>query len=298
MMSRHKRNHINGSKQQHHHSASHNTPSRHDMLSFRNSDLFEHSLHPHDRLNNQRHRRDLSKCLGTHKQRRRLSIGCSRDDIVEVHPQCSEAGDEGTEICFFSTCRWRRCSSLGLIRLGAKKEILKEVLREKVLKSHFLFHFHNFPISCSIMAPTLPSDFSVQSFLTQHKKKKTFLSLQVAFLGSRATLGMTFVISFAFHSLTLFVLIHYPEYVCHGSWTENDTTFIIARHAGTKHGVCISFKPSTTDSTAAQLIVGDSCYRETMSSEIPEHHLISNVTGVVREYYQTSSTISSSSGVF
>lgn len=92
---------------------------------------------------------------------------------------------------------------------------------------------------------------------------------------------MTFVISFA---LFLF-LSNNPEYVCHGSWTENDTTFIIARHAGTKHGVCISFKPSTTDSTTAQLIVGDSCYRETMSSEIPEHHLISNVTGIVREYF-------------
>lgn len=98
-----------------------------------------------------------------------------------------------------------------------------------------------------------------------------------------ATKRMTFVISFDLFSL--FVLIHYPEYVCHGSWTENDTTFIIARHAGTKHGVCISFKPSTTDSTAAQLIVGDSCYRETMSPEIPEHHLISNVTGIVREYF-------------
>ncbi|CRK89429.1 CLUMA_CG003178, isoform A [Clunio marinus] len=169
MMSRHKRNHINGSKQHHH-----NAPTRHDVLSFRNADMFEHNLHPYDRLNNQRHRRDLSKCMGAHKQRRRLSIGCSRDDIVEVHPQCSEAGDE--------------------------------------------------------------------------------------------------------------------EYVCHGSWTENDTTFIIARHAGTKHGVCISFKPSTTDSTAAQLIVGDSCYRETMSSEIPEHHLISNVTGIVRKCGDTSSS--------
>jgi hypothetical protein len=96
---------------------------------------------------------------------------------------------------------------------------------------------------------------------------------------------MTFVISFA-STFPLTVLVHYPtEYVCHGSWTENDTTFIIARHAGTKHGVCISFKPSSTDSTAAQLIVGDSCYRETMSSEIPEHHLISNVTGIVREYF-------------
>lgn len=107
MMSRHKRNHINGSKQ-HHHSAAHNTPTRHDVLSFRNTDMLEHSLHPHDRLNSQRHRRDLSKCISTHKQRRRLSIGCSRDDIVEVHPQCSEAGDEGTEIWFFFSFARRR----------------------------------------------------------------------------------------------------------------------------------------------------------------------------------------------
>ena len=115
MMSRHKRNHINGSKQ-HHHSASHNTPSRHDVLSFRNSDTFEHSLHPHDRLNNQRHRRDLSKCLGTHKQKRRLSVGCSRDDIVEVHPQCSEAGDEGAEICFYYFFLFLAYSRLGCER--------------------------------------------------------------------------------------------------------------------------------------------------------------------------------------
>lgn len=79
------------------------------------------------------------------------------------------------------------------------------------------------------------------------------------------------------------------EYICHGSWMENGTTFIIARHAGTKHGVCISFKPSLTDSTAAQLIIGDSCYRETMLSEIPEHHLVSNVSGIVRKYRITHS---------
>lgn len=98
MMSRHKRN---GSKQHHHlihDTASLNKNTRHDVMSFRNGDMFEHNLHMHDRLNSQRHRRDLSKCLGAHKQKRRLSIGCSRDDIVEVHPQCSEAGDEGTEI--------------------------------------------------------------------------------------------------------------------------------------------------------------------------------------------------------
>lgn len=93
MMSRHKRN---GSKQ-HHHIIHENVNAfknqHHDILSFRNGDLSLHNVH--DRLNSQRHRRDLSKCLSAHKQKRRLSIGCSRDDIVEVHPQCSEAGDEG-----------------------------------------------------------------------------------------------------------------------------------------------------------------------------------------------------------
>ncbi|CAO1439859.1 unnamed protein product [Diamesa serratosioi] len=155
LMSRHKRNHITN---KHHHNS---TPfKKHDSLSFRNGETFEQTLHPHERFNNQRHRRDLSKCTGTHKMKRRLSIGCSKDSIVEVHPQCSE-----------------------------------------------------------------------------------------------------------------------NEYNCHGAWTENHTTYIIARHAGTKHGVCLTFKQSTTDSTTAQLIVGDSCYRDSMSSEIPEHHLISNVTG-------------------
>jgi hypothetical protein len=99
MMSRHKRN---GSKQHHHliHESTSlfNKNQRHDVLSFRPGDALEHNSHAHDRLSSQRHRRDLSKCLSAYKQKRRLSIGCSRDDIVEVHPQCSEAGDEGTEI--------------------------------------------------------------------------------------------------------------------------------------------------------------------------------------------------------
>lgn len=92
LMSRHKRNHITN---KHHHNA---TPfKKHDSLSFRNGETFEQTLHPHERFNNQRHRRDLSKCTGTHKMKRRLSIGCSKDSIVEVHPQCSENGDEGKQ---------------------------------------------------------------------------------------------------------------------------------------------------------------------------------------------------------
>lgn len=70
-----------------------------DLMAFHSE--HDHMSHPHDRTKSQRHRRDLSKCIATHKQRRRLSIGCSRDDIFEVSPQCSETGDEGTEIWFF-----------------------------------------------------------------------------------------------------------------------------------------------------------------------------------------------------
>ncbi|XP_017484335.1 PREDICTED: uncharacterized protein LOC108373008, partial [Rhagoletis zephyria] len=64
------------------------------------------------------------------------------------------------------------------------------------------------------------------------------------------------------------------EYSCHGSWTENGTVYIIARHKGTKHGVCLSYRP--TDGTAAMLVVGDACYRGTQKP--PDHHLVANLT--------------------
>lgn len=64
------------------------------------------------------------------------------------------------------------------------------------------------------------------------------------------------------------------EYSCHGSWTENGTVYIIARHKGTKHGVCISYRP--TEGTNAKLVVGDACYRGT--EKPPEHHLEANLS--------------------
>lgn len=94
MTSRHKRNHVNGSH--YHHSTMGRQQQHGDLMAFHSE--HDHMSHPHDRTKSQRHRRDLSKCIATHKQRRRLSIGCSRDDIFEVSPQCSETGDEGTEI--------------------------------------------------------------------------------------------------------------------------------------------------------------------------------------------------------
>lgn len=67
---------------------------------------------------------------------------------------------------------------------------------------------------------------------------------------------------------------HVLVYSCHGSWVENDTTFIIARHAGSQHGVCISFLPQ--EGTAAKLVVGDTCKRSNFPTS--DHHLTANLT--------------------
>ncbi|XP_022227960.2 LOW QUALITY PROTEIN: uncharacterized protein LOC111077839 [Drosophila obscura] len=64
------------------------------------------------------------------------------------------------------------------------------------------------------------------------------------------------------------------EYSCHGSWSENSTFFIIARHKGTKHGVCLTYRP--TEGTSAKLVVGDACYRGTQKP--PDHHLVANLS--------------------
>lgn len=49
---------------------------------------------------------------------------------------------------------------------------------------------------------------------------------------------------------------------------------MIARHKGSKHGVCLTYRP--TEGTAAKLVVGDACYRGTQKP--PEHHLVANLS--------------------
>jgi hypothetical protein len=85
---------------------------------------------------------------------------------------------------------------------------------------------------------------------------------------------------------TLFILSFYLpsssiEYTCHGSWRENQTTFIVARHS--KYVVCISFKQLTTDT--AQLFIGDSCYRENQGPEVAaeRQYTVANLTNVGRK---------------
>ncbi|XP_055612727.1 uncharacterized protein LOC129759337 isoform X2 [Uranotaenia lowii] len=51
-------------------------------------------------------------------------------------------------------------------------------------------------------------------------------------------------------------------YTCHGHWQENQTTFIIAKHLSSQHGVCISYVP--IEGNQVQVYVGDSCHRPGM----------------------------------
>lgn len=70
----------------------------------------------------------------------------------------------------------------------------------------------------------------------------------------------------------VFVLIVYS---CHGSWTENSTVYMVAKHAGSQHGVCITYKPFEGTSIV-QIVIGDACHRGTQP--VSEHHLNTNVT--------------------
>ncbi|XP_037029362.1 uncharacterized protein LOC119069418 isoform X3 [Bradysia coprophila] len=64
------------------------------------------------------------------------------------------------------------------------------------------------------------------------------------------------------------------EYNCHGSWTENSTVFIIAKHVGSQHGICITYRP--LEGNSVRLVVGDGCHRGTLPP--PDHHLTANLT--------------------
>lgn len=66
----------------------------------------------------------------------------------------------------------------------------------------------------------------------------------------------------------------FAVYTCHGSWTHNGTVFIVARHVGSQHGVCMSYRP--IEAGSAQLIIGDVCLRSQQSPM--EHHLVANLT--------------------
>lgn len=68
------------------------------------------------------------------------------------------------------------------------------------------------------------------------------------------------------------------EYLCHGQWQENTTTFIVAKHVGSSHGVCITFRQNA-DGQTGNLVVGDSCYRNTISQMSPsDRHIVANLT--------------------
>lgn len=83
---------------------------------------------------------------------------------------------------------------------------------------------------------------------------------------------------FSFNYLFFLIFFLCTEYVCHGQWQENTTTYIVAKHTGSSHGVCITFKQNTEE-TLGQLIVGDSCSRGTLITQAPtDKHLVANLT--------------------
>ncbi|XP_055618252.1 uncharacterized protein LOC129763325 isoform X2 [Toxorhynchites rutilus septentrionalis] len=89
-------------------------------------------------------------------------------------------------------------------------------------------------------------------------------------------------------------------YTCHGHWQENQTTFIIAKHLSSQHGVCISYVP--TEGNQVQVYVGDTCHRPGMQngatttttsmggSSLASHKTLSNVT-VIGKCGDTSASV-------
>lgn len=76
------------------------------------------------------------------------------------------------------------------------------------------------------------------------------------------------------------------EYLCQGQWQENSTTFIVAKHVGSSHGVCITFKQNL-DGQTGNFIVGDSCFRSTLTQLTPsDRHLVSNITSFGKSFTQ------------
>uniref|UniRef100_A0A336N2X1 CSON009864 protein n=2 Tax=Culicoides sonorensis TaxID=179676 RepID=A0A336N2X1_CULSO len=198
MSSRHKRGHAH-----HHHDTYHR---RHGTLSFRNSEESEQLWQSAGRSLSPRHRRAISQeieivedpvgtgtdievrskrdspgCTINYNSNRRLRIGCTRHDVIDMTPSCSDEGDE--------------------------------------------------------------------------------------------------------------------EYLCHGQWQENSTTFIVAKHVGSSHGVCITFKQNP-DGATGNLIVGDSCFRSNPNQLTPsDRHLVSNITSF-STCSDTSSSIATQINVF
>lgn len=114
MSSRHKRGHAH-----HHHDAYHR---RHGTLSFRNSEESEQLWQSAGRSLSPRHRRaipdeieiveeentelevrskrDTPGCTINYNSNRRLRIGCTRHDVIDMTPSCSDEGDEGKSKSF------------------------------------------------------------------------------------------------------------------------------------------------------------------------------------------------------
>lgn len=81
-------------------------------------------------------------------------------------------------------------------------------------------------------------------------------------------------------------------YTCHGHWQENQTTFIIAKHLSSQHGVCISYVP--IEGNQVQVYVGDTCHRPGMqggSSSGGTAAAAGGNGGAIATYHKTMSNV-------
>lgn len=87
----------------------------------------------------------------------------------------------------------------------------------------------------------------------------------------------TYVLSIAYIVISHAFSFHISVYNCEGSWTDKNATFIVAKHLGSHHFVCISYQP--IDGSNVRLFVGDTCYRS-IPMQTSDHHLAANLTVV------------------
>lgn len=74
----------------------------------------------------------------------------------------------------------------------------------------------------------------------------------------------------------VFVFPLFTVYSCHGTWSDNQTTFIIAKHPATGQSVCVTYRQ--VENSLAYLAVGDSCIRGPFNAI--QHSLLANITTI------------------
>jgi hypothetical protein len=252
MSSRHKRNHNNNNNNKHghhHHEANHR---RHETLSFRNTDDENRNWHVlqgrsiTDRSRRSIENNDRRDLVVVPKVRRSLQdVPVPRTSVdLDILNSTATSND---------TLRNRRDVPGCITNYKAQRQLLFGCTDRNLIE--------------------------VRPQCNEDGDEGNFRILKIDLLLQNILHNIYFMLQYDVLMLILFFvfyLINLLVYSCHGSWVENDTIFIIARHAGSQHGVCLSYKVG--EGNTAQLIVGDACFRRMQMPTPPDHHLVANLT--------------------